>query len=78
MTARRTSSRTPTDPRVAGGRYHNHYWGIDYTVHAISFTPNGFLESITVSDDQGTRTHGTAWNRRDRILFDPRTQGVQP
>lgn len=60
------------DPRVAGGRYHSAYWGIDYTVDAISFGPNGFLEWITVTDKDGTRTHGTAWDPRDRIVFDPR------
>jgi hypothetical protein len=74
MTSRCTSSQTPTDPRVVGGRYHCTYWGIDYTVDAISFGPNGFLESITVTDKDGSRTHCTAWDRRDRILFDPRTE----
>jgi hypothetical protein len=77
MTARRTSSCTPTDPRVVGGRYHCFCWGIDYTVEAISFGPNGFLESITVTDKDGSRTHATAWDRRDRILFDPRSEGDQ-
>jgi hypothetical protein len=77
MTARRTSSCTPTDPRVPGGRYQSSYWGIDYTVDAISFGPNGFLESITVTDKDGSRTHCTAWDRRDRILFDPGTQANQ-
>ena len=77
MTAARTSSCTPTDPRVPGGRYHCFYCGIDYTVDAISFAPNGFLESITVTDNDGSRTHATAWERRDRIVFDPRTQANQ-
>ncbi len=77
MTARCTSSCPPTDPRVVGGRYHCFYWCIDYTVEAISFGPNGFLESITVTDKDGSRTHATAWDGRDRIVFDPRTEGNQ-
>lgn len=54
-----------TDPRVVGGRYRSAYWGIEYTVNAITFGRNGCLESITVTDKDGTRTHGTAWDRRD-------------
>ena len=79
MSARRTTRRTPTDPRVVGGRYHCAYWGVDYTVNATSFGPDGFLESITVTDDDGSsRTHATAWDRRDQILFDPHTESGQP
>jgi hypothetical protein len=77
MTAMSTSAATPTDPRVPGGRYHCFYWGIDYTVDAIRFGPNGSLESITVTDNDGSRTHATAWDRRDAIVFDPRTQANQ-
>ena len=65
---------TPRDPRVIGGRYRSHYWGDEYTVLAIKFTEHGFLDSITVQDDRGTRTHGTAWDERDQIVFDPRTK----
>jgi hypothetical protein len=78
MKPRRTSSQRPTDPRVVGGRYHSAYWDIDYTVNAITFGPNGFLEAITVTDNDGTRTHTTAWDSRDRVLFDPRTARTQP
>lgn len=77
--SRGNTTRTPADPRVVGGRYHCAYWGIDYTVDAISFGPDGFLKSITVTDKDGSRTHCTAWDhRRDRILFDPRTERPQP
>jgi hypothetical protein len=77
MTAARTRCGTPTDPRVPGGRYHSFYWGIDYTVDAISLQPNGSLQSITVTDKDGSRTHATAWDRRDRIVFDPCTHAHQ-
>lgn len=78
MKSRRTSSARPTDPRVVGGRYHSAYWDIDYTVEAIVFGPNGFMETITVTDKDGTRTHATAWDGRDRVLFDPGTARAQP
>jgi hypothetical protein len=68
---------TPGDPRVIGGRYRSHYWGDEYTVLAITFTECGFLDSITVRDDRGSRTHATAWDERDQILFDPRTKAGQ-
>jgi hypothetical protein len=76
-----TTTQTTTsagDPRVAGGRYRSNYWGSEYRVEAISVTANGHLESITVTDDHGTRTHCTAWDSRDDILFDPRTQRPAP
>jgi hypothetical protein len=76
--SRPTTTRTPADPRVAGGRYRGAYWGIDYTVNAIESARNGFLQSITVTDKDGTRTHATAWDARDQILFDPRTERPQP
>jgi hypothetical protein len=63
----------PRDPRVVGGRYRSHYWDCEYEVLAISFTAHGVLESITVRDDQGARTHATGWDERDEILSDPRT-----
>lgn len=79
MTARTTNAQAGRDPRVVGGRYHSGYWDIDYTVDAISVDPNGFLKSITVTDKDGSRTHCTAWDhRRDRILFDPRTERSKP
>lgn len=61
------------DPRVVGGRYRSHHWDNEYTVDAITFDPHGWLTSITVTDNDGTRTHGTFWDPRDEILFDPRT-----
>lgn len=78
MISARTSSQRPTDPRVVGGRYHSAYWDSDYTVNAITLGPNGFMESITVTDKDGTRTHATAWGDRDRVLFDPRAASAQP
>ena len=74
-TSTQTSRR---DPRVVGGRYRSAYWGTDYTVNAITFSRNGFLESVTVTDKDGTRTHGTAWDTRDEILYDPRAERTQP
>lgn len=71
-TTRQTPGPVPRDPRVVGGRYRSHYWDSEYVVLAISFTDYGFLESITVRDDQGTRIHATGWDERDEILFDPR------
>lgn len=62
----------PRDPRVVGGRYRSGYWDIDYTVDAIVFDDRGWLTSITVTDKNGSRTHGTYWDPRDEILFDPR------
>ena len=74
MNAPAITCSTPRDPRVIGGRYRSHYWGDEYTVLAITFTECGFLDSITVHDDRGRRTHGTGWDERDQILFDPRTK----
>jgi hypothetical protein len=70
-----TSTHTsPRDPRVAGGRYRSNYWDSEYTVEAIAFTARGHLKSITVTDQDGSRTHCTAWDSRDEILYDPRTE----
>lgn len=74
MNATTTTSAPPRDPRVLGGRYRSHYWGTEYTVLAIKFSAHGFLDSITVHDDSGRRTHGTAWDQRDQILFEPQTK----
>lgn len=63
----------PRDPRRVGGRYRSHHWNIEYTVDAIAFDQYGWLTSITVTDNDGTRTHATYWDPRDEILFDPRT-----
>lgn len=78
MITRPANSQRTTDPRVVGGRYHSAYWDLDYTVEAITFRPNGFMATITVTDKDGTRTHATAWDGRDRVLFDPRTPRTQP
>lgn len=67
----RGATTCPRDPRVVGGRYRSYYWGTEYVVLAIAFTASGFLDSITVRDDAGTRTHGTSWDDRDEILFAP-------
>lgn len=57
-----------TDPRVVGGRYLCGYWGTEYTVLAIEFE-RGWLKSVTVQDDDGTRTHCTAWDiKHDRVV----------
>jgi hypothetical protein len=48
------------------------------TATAPASTESGALEWITVTDNDGTRTHATAWARRDQILFDPRTARTQP
>ena len=60
-------------PRVVGGRYLSGYWGTEYTVLAIDVDTSGWMRSITVCDDQSTRTHSTAWDKRDRVLFTPST-----
>jgi hypothetical protein len=78
MNAPQMTARTPRDPRVVGGGYRSHYWGTEHTVLAIKFSALGVLRLITVHDDCGTRTHGTGWDQRDRILFDPRTEALQP
>ena len=69
---------TEREPRVVSGRYRSYYWGVEYTVVAVSRTESGALEWITVTDNDGTRTHATAWDGRDQILFDPRTARTQP
>ncbi|WP_139043394.1 hypothetical protein [Mycobacterium lentiflavum] len=74
MKAPAITGSTPRDPRVIGGRYRSYYWATEYSVLAIKFSAHGFLDSITVQDDRGSRTHGTAWDERDQILFDPRTK----
>lgn len=75
MTTTTAPSSSAREPRVVGGRYRSHYWGTDYTVLAIRLTERGDLESITVRDDDGTRSHCTGWDSRDQILFDPRSPG---
>jgi hypothetical protein len=78
MNTATTPGTTEREPRVVGGRYRSYYWGIEYTVLAVSRTESGALESITVTDTDGTRTHATAWDGRDQILCDPRTTRPQP
>jgi hypothetical protein len=70
----RTSARQPADPRVVGGRYRSGYWQLEYTVNGITVDDRGWLTSITVTDKNGTRTHGTYWDQRDQIIYDPRTE----
>lgn len=66
------SART-IDPRVVGGRYRSGYWGTEYTVDAIEFDAHGWLEFVTVTDNEGTRTHRTSWdNRRDTVIEQPK------
>lgn len=74
MNASALTSAAPADPRVVGGRYRSDYWDTEYTVLAITFTECRFLESITVHDGRGRRTHATGWDERDQILLDPRTK----
>lgn len=69
---RNRKTQQDTDPRVVGGLYLSGYWGSEYTVLAIEFDSHGWLKSVTVQDDDGTRTHCTAWDtRRDRVVSTP-------
>lgn len=64
-------------PQVVGGRYFSYYWGDEYTLLAIDRNPpNGQLWSITEATDAEraagvSRTHCTAWDRRDRVIRQP-------
>ena len=64
--------RTFLGPQKVGGRYFDGYWNKEYTVTAIARDEHGYPTSITVRDEEGTRTHHTAWNaKRDRIIAEP-------
>lgn len=58
------------DPRVVGGRYHSHAFDYDYDVLSIEFDAHGWLQHVTIYDHSNgrTRTHGTAWDKRDRVV----------
>jgi hypothetical protein len=58
-------------PRVVGGVYFDSYWGSEYTVDAIDVDASGWMRSITVTDSEGTRSHCTCWDRRDRVISQP-------
>jgi hypothetical protein len=71
-TKSRGDAATFVGPRQVGGRYFDSYWKKEYTVTAINRDDSGRPTSITVKDDDGTRQHATAWDKRDRIIEQPK------
>lgn len=64
-------------PRTVGGQYRSHNGGETYSVLAIEPGPRDSwpVWQITVLDDGATepKSHCTAWNDRDQVLFQPET-----
>ena len=66
----RTRRQAPKDPRKVGGTYWSAYWQQEYTVYA----KRG--DVLTVQwDDNRITNHCTGWDRRDRIISEPTTEG---
>jgi hypothetical protein len=62
-------------PRKIGGRYLCGYWGSEYTVTAIEYKDDWRGTSITcLWADGHSSTHGTAWDKDDRVIERPTTE----